>query len=176
SIYHRAGVMRREGISEAEIEQATKLREKLYALNRKILNNEPFQADRAAVSQELIANKDARWFGPAELPPQLAGEIPPRGALELLFYDITPVWRKLKLPAFVVWGDQDTVVPVEKSRKIVEDLQAKAGNKQLTIKVFPGLDHGNNVVAKNGEWDFPRTAIDYDRTMVEWVRGLYKLT
>ena len=170
SIYHRAGVMRREGITEPEIELATKLREKLYALNRKILNNDPtFQAERAVISQELIANKDARWFGPAELPPALAGDLPSRGALELLFYDITPVWRKLKVPALVMWGDRDTVVPVEKSRRIIEDLQAKAGNKQLTIKVFPGVDHSNNLVAANGEWDFPRAYADFDLTMVEWL-------
>lgn len=174
SIYHRAGVMRREGMTEAEIEAATKLREKLYELNRKILANEPFQSDRAAISQELIANKDARWFSPAELPPQLAGDIPPRGALELLFFDPAPMWRKLKVPALVMWGDKDTVVPVEKSRKIVEQLQAKAGNKLLTIKIFPGVDHGNNVIGKDGEWDFPRVNTEFDGTMVAWVKELYK--
>ena len=81
SIYHRAGVMRAEGISEAEIEKATKLREKLYEMNRKILTGESYKTDRTAISQELTANKDARWFGPAELPPQLSGDVPPLGAL-----------------------------------------------------------------------------------------------
>lgn len=170
SIYHRAGVMRSEGISEAEIEQATKLREKLYELNRKILANEPFQSYRAAISQELIENKDARWFGPAELPPQLAGDMPPLGALRLLFFDPVPMWEKVKVPVLVMWGDKDVVVPVGKSRSIIEKAQAKARNKNLTVNVFPNVDHGNNVVSDG--WDFPRVNAELDRAMVEWTREL----
>ena len=170
SIYHRAGVMRSQGITEFEIEQASKLRERLYDLNRKILANEPYQADRAEISQLLIANKDARWFRPAELPPQLAGELPPRGALELLFFDPTSAWANLKVPVLVIWGDKDDVVPVEKSRVIIEHLQEKAGNKRLTIHVVPGVDHGNSIVKKDSGWDFPRTSLDYVRTVVEWAK------
>ena len=43
SIYHRAGVMRSLGMSDDEIEHASRLRRKLYDLNRKIINNEPYQ-------------------------------------------------------------------------------------------------------------------------------------
>lgn len=173
SIYHRAGVMRTQGISEAEIALATKLREKLYDLNRKILKDDgTYQRDRAAISQELIANSNERWFGPAELPPYLAGELPPLGALRLLFFDPVPVWAKLKVPALVVWGDKDTVVPVEKSREVIERLQRKAGNSALTVKIFPNADHSNSIVAANGEWDFPRVNTDFDRTLVEWVKSI----
>lgn len=170
SIYHRAGVMRSLGMSDDEIEQASRLRRKLYDLNRKIINNEPYQRDRSSISQELIAHKDARWFGPAELPPQLAGDLPPLGALELLFFDPTFIWRKLRLPVLVVWGDRDTVVPVEKSREIIERLQTGAGNKQITIKILPGVDHGNNLVRKDGGWDFPRVEAEYFRTIVQWAQ------
>jgi pimeloyl-ACP methyl ester carboxylesterase len=173
SIYHRAGVMRSQGLTEEEIDKATKLREKLYDLNRDILKGDrTYQQKRAAISQELIANKDDRWFGPAELPPQLAGEIPPEGALRLLFFDPLPVWEKLQVPAFVVWGDKDIVVPVVKSRTIIEKAQAKAGNRALTIKVFPNLDHGNNVVPDGGAWDFPRAGLELDRAIVEWVKQI----
>ena len=127
SIYHRASVMRSAGISEAEIEKATILREKLYELNRKILAGEPYEDDRAAISRELSANKDARWFGPAELPQQLTGDVPPLGALRLLFFDPVPVWTKVRVPTLVVWGDKDFVVPVEESRSIIEKSRAGDG-------------------------------------------------
>lgn len=170
SIYHRAGVMREQGISEAEIEQATRLREKLYDLNRKILKEDgSYQKDRAAISQELIANSTARWFAPAELPPQLAGDLPPVGALRLLFFDPVPMWGKVKVPVLALWGENDVVVPVEKSRAIIERTLAKKGNKQLTVKTFPKTDHSNSLVAAKGEWDFPRINLDIDRAMVEWV-------
>ena len=172
SIYHRAGVMRGQGITDNEIEQASRLRQRLYHLNRLILAGEPYQKERAAISQELMASKDARWFAPAELPPQLAGELPPLGALELLFFDPTDVWRSLKVPVLVLWGDKDTVVPVVKSRAIIERLQTKAGNKHLSVKVFEGVDHGNNLVRNGDDWDFPRVSLDYNRSMIEWARNV----
>lgn len=177
SIYHRAGVMRSQGISEAEIETASKLREKLYDLNRKILKADgSHQQDRAAISRELAANSSARWFAPAELPSQLSGELPPEGALRLLFFDPVPTWEKIKVPVYVVWGDKDIVVPVAKSRSIIERAQAKAGNKKLTIKIFPDSDHSNNMVPANGEWDFPRINLELERSIVEWARKIVGLT
>jgi fermentation-respiration switch protein FrsA (DUF1100 family) len=70
----------------------------------------------------------------------------------------------------VVWGDRDTVVPVEKSRAIIERLQTKAGNKQITLKVLPGVDHGNNIVRHGDAWDFPRVEAEYFRTIVQWTK------
>lgn len=170
SIYHRAGVMRAAGISESEISEATKLREKLYLLNRKIIANDPDVMEfRKSVSRELVANKDARWFSPAELPPELTGDLPPRGALELLFFDAAPVWPKVKVPVLAMWGERDTVVLVEKSRDLIKMHLEQAGNKDLTIKMMPGVDHGNNIVSTGGEWDFPRANKDYYRTMIEWL-------
>ncbi len=170
SIYHRAGMMKQAGMTDAEIAEATRLREKLYLLNRKILAKDPdIMEMRASISRELSENKAARWFSPAELPPELTGELPPRGALELLFFDASPVWPKVKVPVLAMWGDRDTVVPVEKSREMIQSYLEKAGNKDLTIKVMPGVDHGNNVVSDGGVWDFPRSNSEYDRTMVEWL-------
>lgn len=170
SIYHRAGVMRRSGITEAEIAEATRLREKLYLLNRKILANDPDVVElRTSISRELTANKEFRWFGPSELPPELSGEMPPRGALELLFFDASTAWSRVKVPVLAVWGDQDTVVPVEKSRDLIRTLLGESGNKDVTIKIMPGVDHGNNVVSTGNGWDFPRSAPGYDETMVEWL-------
>lgn len=169
SIYHRAGVMREAGMTETEIAEATRLRERLYLLNRKILAGDgDVEEFRAGISKELTERKDARWFGPAELPSELTGELPPRGALELLFFEAAFVWPKVTVPVLAIWGDRDTVVPVEKSRGMIEGALGKAGNKDLTVKIMPGVDHGNNVVAKGGEWDFPRANEEYDRIIIDW--------
>ena len=171
SIFHRAGVMRDAGMTDAEIADATRLREKLYLLNRKIMANDPDIAEvRTALSKELADNRTARWFGPAELPPELNGDLPPRGGLELLFFDVSSVWPKVKVPVLAVWGDRDTIVPVEKSRRLIEEFLSKAGNKDLTVKVFAGVDHGKSVSASSGEWDFPRANAEYDIAMVDWLK------
>ena len=171
SIFHRAGVMRSAGMTEAEIAEATRLREQLYLLNRKIMANDADVSEmRSAISKELSDNKAARWFGPAELPPELNGELPPRGALELLFFDVSSIWPKVKVPVLAVWGSRDNIVPVEKSRILIERLLNNAGNKDLTVKVFQGVDHGKSVSTVSGVWDFPRASAEYDLAMVEWLK------
>jgi pimeloyl-ACP methyl ester carboxylesterase len=174
SIYHRAGVMRSEGVSEVDIAKATKLRERLYDMNRKILAGQPYETDRAAISQELTANKDAKWFSPAELPPQIDGDVPPLGALRLLFFDPVSVWENVSVPVLVVWGDKDNVVPVKMSKEIIEHARAKSRNKQLTTMIFPNVDHGNNIVVPDGQWDFPRVSLEIERAMAEWVQTIAK--
>jgi len=128
---------------------------------------------RSAISKELSDNKTARWFGPAELPPELNGELPSRGALELLFFDVSPIWPKVKVPVLAVWGSRDNVVPVEKSRILIEKLLNNAGNKDLTVKVFPGVDHGKGVPGESGAWDFPRASAEYDLAMVAWLKSKF---
>lgn len=170
SIYHRTSVMREAGMTDAEIAEATRLREKLYLLNRKILaGDRDVMEFRSGISKELADRKNARWFGPAELPPELTGDLPPRSALELLFFDASPVWPRVKVPVLAIWGDRDTVVPVEKSRTLIEGYLGQAGHKDLTVKIMPGVDHGNNIVAKSAEWDFPRANGEYDRIIIDWL-------
>lgn len=171
SIFHRAGVMREAGIGDAEIAEATQLREKLYLLNRKILaGDRDVPQFREALSKELADRKGEKWFAPAELPPELNREPPPRGALDLLFFDAAPVWSKVKVPVLAMWGERDIVVPVEKSRGLIEEYLKRAGNADLTVKILPGLDHSNNRVADPGEWDFPRRSSEHDMVMVDWLK------
>ncbi len=97
-------------------------------------------------------------------------KLPPRGALELLFFDVSSIWPRVKVPVLAVWGSRDTVVPVEKSRTLIAELLNKAGNRDLTVKVFEGVDHGKGVSTVSGAWDFPRASAEYDLAMVEWLK------
>lgn len=171
SIFHRAGVMRANGISEPDIVWATKLREKMYLLNRKILAGDADVVEfRAALSKELSDAKDLPWFAPAELPPELSGDLPPRGALELLFFDVSTAWPKVKVPVLAVWGDRDTVVPFGKSKSLIEEYLSRAGNRDVTLRVLPGVDHSNLKVRSDPEWDFPRSSSEYNEIIIDWVR------
>ena len=119
------------------------------------------RTERRKISVELEKYARAPWLEAAALPPNLDNDKPSRGALELLFFRPAPVWEKVKVPVFLVWGDKDTVVPVAEGRKIIEDSLAKAGNKNVTVKIFPNVDHAITLVnAKKGA-DFPRAALDY---------------
>jgi len=53
---------------------------------------------------------------------------------------------------------------------LIERLLNNAGNKDLTVKVFQGVDHGKSVSTVSGVWDFPRASAEYDLAMVEWLK------
>ncbi|HRH45213.1 MAG TPA: alpha/beta fold hydrolase, partial [Pyrinomonadaceae bacterium] len=170
SIFHRANVMREEGFSEDAVKIATDLREKLYATGKMLLNNDPnAAAERKKVSAELEKYAKEPWLDAAALPPNLDEDKPSRGALELLFFQPVPMWEKVKVPVFLVWGDKDTVVPVVESRKIIEDTLSKNGNKDVTVKIFPNVDHGVVLVNAKKNSDFPRVDLNYYESMVDWL-------
>ena len=92
------------------------------------------------------------WFERgAELPPNLDEDKPSRGAFgTCCFFEPVPMWEKVKVPVLLIWGEKDTVVPVngrksnyrkrfEKSRKF--------GNN--VMKIFPNVNHGVVLVRIN---------------------------
>lgn len=171
SIYHRTNVMREMGFSEEAVKISIDLRERLYALNRLILNNDPkADEERKKVSAELEKYAKEPWIERgAGLPPKLEGEKPPRGALELLFFQPVPMWEKVKVPVLLIWGGKDTIVPVVEGKKIIENALQAAENTQVTVRVFPNVNHGIVIENDGKEWDFQRVSLDYFKTAVEWV-------
>lgn len=171
SIYHRANVIREMGFSEQAVKIATDLREKLYATGRMILEKNPkADEERRKVAVELAKYAKEPWFDAgAELPPNLDDDHPSPGALELLFFQPVPMWEKVKVPVLLMWGDKDTIVPVVEGRAIIENALKTAGNKDVTVKIFPNIDHGSVVVRpKDAPWDFPRVDLNYYEAMADW--------
>lgn len=170
SIYHRANVMREQGFSENEIKIATELREKLYATGKMLLENDgKAETERKKVSLELAKYSKEPWFERgAELPPNLDNDKPSRGALELLFFQPVPMWEKVKVPVLLIWGDKDTIVPVAEGRKSIENALQTAGNKDVTTKVFPNVNHSIVIVNEGKTWDFQRVDLNYFNAAIEW--------
>jgi pimeloyl-ACP methyl ester carboxylesterase len=170
SIYHRANVMRAAGFSEEAVKIASDLRQRLYATGRMLLENNPnAEAERKKISAELEKYAKEPWLEAAALPPNLGNDKPTRGGLELLFFKPEPMWEKVKVPVLLVWGERDMVVPVNDGRKIIETALKKAGNRDVTVKIFPGVDHGVVLVRQDKTWDFPRVDLNYYAAMVEWL-------
>ncbi len=170
SVYHRANVMRESGFSEEVVGTASALRERLYATGRMLLENDPrAEAERRKLSAELEKYRDAPWLEAAALPPNLDSDKPSRGGLELLFFEPRKVWEGLRVPALFVWGDKDTVVPVERGRGIIESARRASGG-DYTIRVFPNVTHFTTVFRPEGAgWDFPRVASDYLDATADWL-------
>ena len=169
SIYHRANVMRMAGFPEETIALASDLRRRLYVTGRMLLDGDPRVAtERKKTSDELSKYANEPWLDEAALPPNLQNDNPTPGGLKLLFFEPGPMWAKVKVPVLLIWGDKDTVVPVDEGRANIETALQSAGNRSVTVKTFPNVDHAVAVVPAKGEWDFPRVALDYYKYMVEW--------
>jgi hypothetical protein len=57
-------------------------------------------------------------------------------------YDPVPVLHKVHCPVLSIFGEVDPLVPAQKSAEIWKSALSDAGNKNVTIKVFPHADHG----------------------------------
>jgi uncharacterized protein len=58
-----------------------------------------------------------------------------------LKYDPAPVLVKVKCPVFVLGGSKDLQVPPRENISILKSSLEKGGNKNVTIREFPGLNH-----------------------------------
>jgi hypothetical protein len=64
------------------------------------------------------------------------------GARRLIEYDPGPAWEQVRCPVLAIYGDRDTSLPAEKSLPILRRGLDKAGNRDVTIRVFDHADHG----------------------------------
>jgi pimeloyl-ACP methyl ester carboxylesterase len=123
--------MRADGFSTKEIDTAVAFAKARMGLIR---GTEPF----ATLDKMQQAVKTERWFEYLHL------------CDEALFYsarrnvhdDSEPWWQGVHCPVLVVFGDKDTSSgPPAPLVAIIRRGLAKAGNKDLTVKIFQGADH-----------------------------------
>ena len=71
-------------------------------------------------------------------------------ARKMVEFDPGPAWEKVKCPVLAIYGEKDTSLPPEQNLPIIRRGLEKAGNKDVTIKVVPGADHGLKVTRTGG--------------------------
>jgi pimeloyl-ACP methyl ester carboxylesterase len=71
---------------------------------------------------------------------------------------------RIHVPVLAIFGEDDTLIPVEKSVTLYKKYLGEAGNQAFTYKVFANADHGIRI----GE----RFADGYFDLMVDWLRNL----
>lgn len=73
--------------------------------------------------------------------------------------DPLPFWRKLKVPALIVYGDQDTQIRVAKSAELI---RRHLGDR-VELKIYPGAGHA---IRERGT---PVLREDFIRHLVGWI-------
>jgi pimeloyl-ACP methyl ester carboxylesterase len=98
-------------------------------------------------------------------------------------YDPEPVLRRTTIPVLALYGERDTVVPPAENAEKMRGLLEEAGNRQVTIKIFPRANHSLEWYGelRQGTWSWPdgywiwaKAAPGYAETVIGWLHTRLK--
>ena len=75
------------------------------------------------------------------MPPQAWGTVKDQ-MRALMIVDPAEYLVRIHVPVLAIFGENDTLIPVEKSITIYQQHLGEAGNQAFTYEVFPNADHG----------------------------------
>lgn len=149
-------ILREDGAGEAEVQQALAYMEHIHDAAIRGMSHEEF-VER--VMEPARGTPGFAYFGEVD-----------KGLWTFLVlnmqrvYDPVSSLERISCPVLAIFGEQDSLVPVPKSVRILEEALAKAGNDDVTIQMFPGADHRIRTGAP------PELAEGYLDTMSAWLR------
>ncbi|HEX8088205.1 MAG TPA: alpha/beta fold hydrolase [Blastocatellia bacterium] len=166
-LFFKGNQLRDAGLSDKEVEEATRLR-------RRVWDYLGGGEGRQEVYAEMERAKKKSWFSelvsqgfPRALPNLAAmNESELRWYRQEMNYDPVATLEKVSVPVLEIFGEEDELVPVEKSVEIMKLAFEQGGNKDVTFKVFPGADHAIQVFSPRGGRRF---APGYIETMIGWL-------
>jgi pimeloyl-ACP methyl ester carboxylesterase len=105
-------------------------------------------------------------------------ELPPPGDYYWAFsrsfadYDALHWWPQVRVPVLLLFGADDAHVPAQASSDRIAAALRAAGNRDVTVHVFPGADHTFRTSPGPGGW--ASTAPDYLDTLLGWIEARAK--
>lgn len=120
-------------------------------------------APRARLESLAAALHDRPWFFP--LPPATS----PYWAFSADFGRYRPLewWARVRVPVLLLYGGADPRVPPDESAARISATLRRAGNRDVTVRIFPGADHTFRLPPGPSGW--PVTAPDYVSTLLDWL-------
>jgi uncharacterized protein len=161
--------MASEGFSEEDVAQAA-------AYTRKVFDTAYRGADWAGLAAATEKAKGKKWTEQVQLvtsPADLEGWRRQR-------YDPADVLRRTKIPILVLYGAVDTLVPPSENADLMRRYLEEAGNRDVTIRVFPRASHNLEWFGdlRTGTWSWPegywvwaKRAPGYAETVIDWLNA-----
>jgi uncharacterized protein len=132
-LYFIEHMLRADAYSETQIQQAVQyVKDVLDAAYR-----DASYVEVAAQCIHPVQNEP--WYHYYAIPDSDMWEYFRRNAK--LHYDPLEWLEKVKCPVLAIFGASDLLLPVEASVAVFQEYLAKAGNQDVTIKVFPNAGH-----------------------------------
>ncbi|GGD71638.1 alpha/beta hydrolase [Emticicia aquatilis] len=137
-------ISRANGESEKEIELSKKINEKAFELIVKSNNDEQLKKDLATyMSQVLKENPEIKPKNISDedfVAEQVKSIVGP-WMQYFLKYDPASSLTKVKCPILALNGEKDLQVPAKENLTAIERIAKNAGNKDVTTKIYAGLNH-----------------------------------
>jgi pimeloyl-ACP methyl ester carboxylesterase len=159
--------LRYTGVSEEQIQRATSYR---------LLADEVLRTGRGR--EELLAAYQRDKDVPGVAPPPTSDAWFPKFYRLLLDFDPVPVWQRVTCPVLLLFGELDGIVPPKESAPPIDRALKKAGNRDVTVKIFPGANHvlfaaktGTRAEYARGDRFVP----EYFNLMREWLHARIEL-
>ena len=141
-------LLRADGCTDREIKEALDERALCYRLLHTLATTGAGWDQLEALANRVRGKKwaqyvdvDETWFDPGDQRSTLTA-IAEEERSDDFSHDPRGVLEKITCPILAIFGGSDIIVPVEESVSVFEEALNKAGNKDYTIRVFPGANHG----------------------------------
>ena len=138
-------IEKERGVSESEINKGLETNAKLFDLIIKATDDQKLKTDLTNYLSELAVNDPT-----AEIPNGMTkdefialqvNQIATPWMQYFIKYDPAPALEKVKCPVLAVNGAKDLQVPPNENIAAIANALKKGGNKKVTTKVFPNLNH-----------------------------------
>ncbi|MFD2907493.1 alpha/beta hydrolase family protein [Flavobacterium ardleyense] len=138
-------IEKEQGVSESEIKKGLETNAKLFDLINKSNDSQQLKTDLTNYLSELFANDST-----AEIPNGMTkdefialqvNQIATPWMQYFIKYDPAPALEKVKCPLLAVNGAKDLQVPSKENLAGIANALKKGGNKKVTIKEYPNLNH-----------------------------------
>jgi|GEM_PF-2469136 len=161
-IYQTLNRLKARNISPEQVNKTEKLLNALfqYVKDRKNGSNLQDELDKA------YETGNGQYGLPRHLPND--DEIKYLSTWNSFEHDPAKYWSRLTIPCYVVYGELDQLIPVERSVVILNNIFS-AKQSLLTLKVYKGADHFIKSIPDRSNFDFPKFAGGYIEDMANWI-------
>jgi pimeloyl-ACP methyl ester carboxylesterase len=137
-VYGLEQQMRIDGMPQEQIDAAARCALAIQAASRR---GDSYVELEAAVLND--ARRQPWWHYFAVLPDAETWEFwRLHSGIPNLDDDLVHVWERVRCPVLAIWGERDTTFPIPEVVARTEAALARAGNRDVTVRVFPGAEHG----------------------------------
>lgn len=138
-------IARTVGVSEDDIRKSKEINSKVFKMAIASESQEKLKVDLSNYIQQTLKNDSSTKIpnGMSErefIDIQVANIVNPWMNF-FLQYDPSTALTKVNCPVLALNGEKDLQVPPKENLAAIQSSLAKAGNKDVTVKIFPNLNH-----------------------------------